>query len=508
MIASWMLYALLVSALVATAAWVLEEVCRLIHAPVRWVWLGALLAMLGMVALAPLRTAAPDQLTSIPAAVLAPSTTGTSVTAPQDWLSSVLGTVSAGTDALAQPLRAAVLIDEGAIGNVLAIGWIVLSLTFLCLAAATLLRSRRARRKWPVREIAGTPVRVAQTTGPAVLGLRRPEVVIPEWLLQAPMEEQRLVVLHEQEHIRARDPLVLAAGCLSVALIPWNPLAWWMLFRLRLAVELDCDVRVLRGGVRPLTYGSLLITMAGRGSGISLGAPALAGSPSTLERRLTAMTTRLPRFAAARACALGTIGLAALVAACETRMPTAPDIEEMDVAAAETQAKQFALVASKDGKVTYFVDGKQVSAEEARALGGDKITRMEMVRAQTGEGAEFRVTTRMTGVSAGDEHAADRVHIVGNISLDTPGKGKQIILESTQAGGTETHRLLPAGGDFPGLLFIDGVLAQPSLMRTLNPDQIEKIEVVKGAAAAKLHSDPKAANGVIRITTKAGATKR
>jgi hypothetical protein len=209
-----------------------------------------------------------------------------------------------------------------------------------------------------------------------------------------------------------------------------------------------------------------------------------------------------------RASALGTIGLAALVAACETRLPTAPEIEEMDVAAAEAQAKQFVLVASKDGKVTYIVDGKQVSAAEARALGGDRIARMEMVRAQAGEGAEFRVTTRMTGASAGDEHAADRVHIVGNISLDTPGKGRQIILESTQAGGKETHRLLPAGGHFPGLLFIDGVLTEPFRMSTMNPDNIEKIEVIKGPAATKLHSDPKAANGVIRITTKAAAMKR
>jgi hypothetical protein len=44
MIASWMLYALLVTAMVGAAAWIMEEVCRLVGTPVRWVWLGALVA--------------------------------------------------------------------------------------------------------------------------------------------------------------------------------------------------------------------------------------------------------------------------------------------------------------------------------------------------------------------------------------------------------------------------------------------------------------------------------
>ena len=97
-----------------------------------------------------------------------------------------------------------------------------------------------------------------------------------------------------------------------------------MLRRLRAAVELDCDARVLSQGVRPRAYGTLLIEMAGRGPGLSLGAPALAGSPSTLERRIRAMNARLPRFARLRAGCLGALGLAVLAGACETRCPPPP----------------------------------------------------------------------------------------------------------------------------------------------------------------------------------------
>ena len=270
-----------------------------------------------------------------------------------------------------------------------------------------------------------------------------------------------------------------------------------MLFRLRLAVELDCDVRVLRGGIRPLTYGSLLIEMAGRGSGLSLGAPALAGSPTTLERRLRAMTTRLPRFAAVRASALGALGAAILAAACDTRMPTAPEVEAMDVAAAETQAKRFGIV-SENGKTSYFVDGEQVSAEEARALGGDKIARMEMVRRQGAEGTRFVIRTRRDGADQ-----ENRIAVQGEDRF----REAPIVRMTMPAPGEEPQRMVLARG-FEGLVFIDGALADPSRLKSVYRDQIEKIEVLKGAAAAKLHSDPKAANGVIRITTKAGAAER
>ncbi|MGZ6640165.1 MAG: M56 family metallopeptidase, partial [Solirubrobacteraceae bacterium] len=73
---------------------------------------------------------------------------------------------------------------------------------------------------------------------------------------------QRLVIAHEAEHVAARDTLVLGIACVVVAAMPWNPVVWYMLSRLRLAVELDCDARVLRAGAAPLSYGALLIDVA------------------------------------------------------------------------------------------------------------------------------------------------------------------------------------------------------------------------------------------------------
>lgn len=544
MIASWMLYALLVSMLLAAAAWMLEEVFRLRGLAVRFLWLGALLGTVAITAAAPLRSRPP---------VVLQATQSSDVAIPRERPAA-----EGLAEGAAASLRALqVELDRGMdsaaalggrAGTGLALGWIALSSLMLAVTGATLLRSRRARRGWPVAELSGERVRVAPGVGPAVLGIRRPEVVVPAWLLGASPQEQRLVVIHEREHVRARDPLVLLAGCVAAAVMAWNPAAWWMLRRLRAAVELDCDARVLRHGVRPQEYGAVLIDIAGRGPGLSMGAPALAGSPSILERRLRAMTMRLPRYARLRASLFGVVATAALASACETPLPTSAEIETMDVAAVEARTGELAL--SGGGSTTYFVDGKQVTAEEARALGGDRIERIEVTRgamaasrAPNSSGTiEIFTATATPSDSSGrrtryqatrDAAGATRVLVSKlepsvvtptrstRLSTGTPAaegtaategtrlriSGQNSRLETTQATGGTSRRVTVGGtGSFEGLLLIDGVETPVSATTNLDPDTIETIEVLKGPAAARAYSDPRAAKGVIRITTKRGAS--
>jgi beta-lactamase regulating signal transducer with metallopeptidase domain len=501
MIVSWMLYSLLVSALVAAAAWVLEEVCRLLGRPVRWVWIGAMGATLALVALAPLRTTAPTSV-AFDAAVIRRTAPVPADDADAGLLGALADAATAVRDLAGDTLRDAATLGARIPGEALAAGWLVLTAALLAIAAATLHRARRERRRWPLHDVAGTPVRVAPRVGPAVLGVRTPEVVVPRWLLEAAPEEQRLVVLHEREHIGARDPLLLAAGCLAAALVPWNPAAWWMLRRLRTAVELDCDARVLRHDVRPAAYGTLLIDMAGRGPGLTLGAPALAGTPSSLERRIRAMNVRIPRFAPARAGLLGVLATGALVAACETALPTTAEVDRMDVRAAETQATRL-RVFEGEGKMIYIVDGKVVTAEEARAVAAGRIAQISITRRNDDSTGTFTVTTDPTRVT-GTAHARDitvlRGEAAGATELHVEGKTRQ--------GESFGPVRIRAGETFEGLMVVDGRIADPSAMRTIAPSAIDNVEVIKGPAAARLYpNDPRAAHGVIRITTKAAAQR-
>jgi TonB family protein len=137
--------------------------------------------------------------------------------------------------------------------------------------------------------IDGTPVRIAERLGPAVL--HGGGIVLPAWVLASDAASRGLMIRHEREHLRAGDATLLLIGALTVALMPWNPALWWLVRRLRDAVELDCDRRLIEDGVEPDGYGAMLIDVAGRGAGRRLStAAALLEHASLLRRRIHDMT--------------------------------------------------------------------------------------------------------------------------------------------------------------------------------------------------------------------------
>jgi hypothetical protein len=378
--------------------------------------------------------------------------------------------------------------------------WLVASASVLVVIAGVHLRVRRARSRWPRVELHGVPVRLAPATGPAVIGLARAEIVVPRWLLALAPGEQRLVLAHEREHVRARDPLLLALGWGAVALVPWHPAVWWMLSRLRLAVELDCDARVLRQGAPRASYGALLIDLAGHGSGFHVGATALADTASHLERRLRTMTPHPTRFTAARAGALAAAALLAVLAACEAKLPTEAEVARMNVASAEQGARKMAFILPGDSNAVYTLDGRSITSAEAHALAPEQIGQLRVMRKRVDGGpgtAEINIISRKPGdvlVPGTGPETRTRLFVR---TLDTSGT-----VSTTHGPGERIE------GEFEGLLVVDGAVADRSRLRTIPPDQIESVEVVKGPEAAKQYADPAAAKGVIRITTKAGAGKR
>ena len=80
-----------------------------------------------------------------------------------------------------------------------------------------------------------------------------------------------------------------------------------------------------------------------------------------------------------------------------------------------------------------------------------------------------------------------------------PGTAPAIILRGPQS-------INASGRGQDPLYIIDGVVSQGGL-QDINPQDIENIEVVKGAAASSLYGS-RAGNGVIQITTRSGAVSR
>jgi TonB-dependent SusC/RagA subfamily outer membrane receptor len=329
MIAELMLYALATGALLALAARAAEEVLRPYRLPLRWVWVAALV---GSVALPAVSWATGG---AWPGGVLS---LGRDAASEVNWLLLMALIEQDAAASGAAPGESAWL---AGVRLALIVAWVLASVAALIAYGWTMARVRRGSRAWRAAELAGAPVLVAPRDGPVVIGLRKPAIVVPEWLMNEPPMLQRVVVIHEREHLRARDHTLLAMAPLAAMAAPWNLPVWWMLRRLRLAVELDCDRRVLGHGIAARAYGSVLLDVAGRGAAPSFAAAALAEPRTFLERRILAMTSVLPARRFPRALGFGVVSAVVVALSCETAGPTTVSTAkpEADPSAVELSVK-------------------------------------------------------------------------------------------------------------------------------------------------------------------------
>jgi beta-lactamase regulating signal transducer with metallopeptidase domain len=153
-------------------------------------------------------------------------------------------------------------------------------------------RRRHGTAKAPV--VDGVPIVITERLGPATVGLMRSSVLVPRWVLALPGVQRRYVLRHEEEHRRARDAHLLLFASLPLLLMPWNLAMWWQLRRLSLAVELDCDNRVVNALGDAAAYSELLLTVAQAASRTPRLQPAFLGGAGSLERRLRALLSPTP----------------------------------------------------------------------------------------------------------------------------------------------------------------------------------------------------------------------
>ena len=186
-------------------------------------------------------------------------------------------------------------------------GWVVLSCCVAVGALAAGAHLLRRRRSWRRGTLRGRDVLWSREVGPAVLGLVAPRIVLPEWMRDAAPVRQELVLVHEEEHLRARDVELRFLALLALTAFPWNPALWFQCRRLGLALEMDCDRRVLaRMPHRRRMYGKLLLDVGARPSGLgTLAAGTAISEPrSFVERRIRGLLRRSPQVRLAQAALL------------------------------------------------------------------------------------------------------------------------------------------------------------------------------------------------------------
>src|SRR6266566_2504690 len=214
MILGWILYSVLLAACAAAAAQALELVARRVGRPTRWVWAFALLASVGM-----------SEVGRVTPLGILPYLLPRAESAP--WLAAPAAAFFDAYNPLDRwnPLIASAL-------------WASSALVAVCFAVA-IVRLVRRRRAWRAGVVDGHAVLVSESDGPAVFGFGRGTIVLPRWALAADDRVRELMLVHELEHQRARDPRLLLLALAALLVQPWNPVVWWLAGRLRLAVEVD-----------------------------------------------------------------------------------------------------------------------------------------------------------------------------------------------------------------------------------------------------------------------------
>lgn len=269
MITLWMLSAVIFTTFLAVAAWFGERALRSARRPARGTWLLALAAgTIWPVLLPLLRRLRPS-----------PDTATVGVT--------ILDAVRIAPDRVSSSVAWLPMLDR-----VLLAAWLMVSL-LLVLRYLMVWRAVHALRHTSQHVVVdGVNVLVSRDIGPAVVGVRDTAVLVPRAVLELDAPLRALVLRHEEEHRRAHDTWLLLALAVAVTAMPWNVPLWWIARRARLALEVDCDARVLAAGGNATRYVQVLLLAAQRASAAPL-TPMLVASRTHLEWRIVAMQDRI-----------------------------------------------------------------------------------------------------------------------------------------------------------------------------------------------------------------------
>ena len=330
---AWMAYTTLVGALLVAAGVLLDDWVPSIAGRRRMVWLAVIA---GTLVLGVAVTNPPaESATAPPNTVIRSETPGE----PTASLPTGATTTRARGDAAAHVSAPKLPTAPGqsvTIDVVLLVAWLACSMLCIGVLVMSAWRVSRMRRAWRESVIAGVPVLVSHDVGPAVIGLVHHGIVVPSWVEALREEDQRTVMTHEREHVRAGDPLLLWGATLLVALAPWNVALWYALRRLRHAIEIDCDGRVLRARPDTRAYCTLLLEVGERTLAGVAPIAALAEPATLLERRIDAMT--LARTRGWRVIAGMAAAVLLVVAACRAPHPSVAPRERALLLAHELRA--------------------------------------------------------------------------------------------------------------------------------------------------------------------------
>lgn len=336
MIAAWMLYTIAVTLLLVVGTSAADYVARALRAPTRVLWALAMAAAVVLstraliagfeVRYESIRSANINEgVATLSGDAINPAGAATQAEGGRGGLARVVDAARAFAAAIHGIEQSASRIDVRSLdrwNGMLVSLWVTASVIALLWLVGGLARIRRMERQLETRVIHDQPVLVSRDMGPALLGVLRTRTMLPEWVLALPARERDTIVAHEREHAAAHDPALFIAAMFLVVLQPWNVALWALLAHLHIAIEVDCDRRVL--DAMPDSdgrwYGRLLISVYERttpGHSLTIG---LVTRLSNLDLRIRRIARR-PRVLSLTGAAASLAAVALVLTACRAASP-------------------------------------------------------------------------------------------------------------------------------------------------------------------------------------------
>ncbi len=104
----------------------------------------------------------------------------------------------------------------------------------------------------------------AEVMGPALAGVLRPVLLLPENSCDLSRTEVDAVLAHELAHLRRRDPLLHAVCAWLLLPVSFHPAAFWIAVRIRQTREMACDAEASADFRSVAGYADALLRMAER----------------------------------------------------------------------------------------------------------------------------------------------------------------------------------------------------------------------------------------------------
>ncbi len=172
---------------------------------------------------------------------------------------------------------------------------------------------------------------VSRISAPLTIGLFRPRILLPVESPDWDSDKLAVVLIHEKEHVRRRDPLVEWLSLLNRCIYWFHPLAWWLNGKLSSLAEQSCDEMVITRGHDCISYTEHLLDFARdvkrRGALVTAWGSSLHGS--TLAHRIHRIMTegRSPAISRLR------LTLVTTLCVCASLVPAICDLTHAQAAA-------------------------------------------------------------------------------------------------------------------------------------------------------------------------------